>query len=57
MKRWDERFGDRINELVIIGQDLDKELLIRELQDCLCTVEEIKQMEAKKKFEDPFPEF
>jgi hypothetical protein len=42
---------------VIIGQDLDKELLIRELQDCLCTVEEIKQMEAKKKFEDPFPEF
>jgi G3E family GTPase len=57
MKRWDERFGDRINELVIIGQDLDKALLIQELQSCLCTEEEIKQMEAKKKFEDPFPEF
>lgn len=57
MQRWDERFGDRINELVIIGQDLDQEAIVEELQECLCTEEEIRLMEKKGKFNDPFPAF
>lgn len=51
---WDKRFGDRENELVIIGQELDKETIIRELEACLCTAAEIKDMEAGLWFKDPF---
>lgn len=55
--RWDKRFGDRQNELVIIGQDIIEELIVAELQGCLCTEEEIKRMEGGGKFVDPFPKF
>lgn len=54
-KRWDKRFGDRQNELVIIGQDLDKEVIVGELEACLCTESEIYFMEKKGRFKDPFP--
>lgn len=54
--RWG-RFGDRTNELVIIGQDLDKELIIAELEACLCTNQEILHMEKQGNFKDPFPVF
>jgi len=53
--RWDKRFGDRQNELVIIGQDLNEEIICQELEKCLCTEEEIKLMESNGKFNDPFP--
>ena len=52
--RWG-RFGDRQNELVIIGQDLNRELMVSELQACLCTDTEIVQMEKGLAFNDPFP--
>jgi G3E family GTPase len=52
--RWG-RFGDRQNELVIIGEDLDKELVRSELQACVCTDAEIIQMEKGQHFVDPFP--
>jgi G3E family GTPase len=54
-KKWDKRFGDRENELVIIGQDLDKETIMRELADCLCSDSEIRDMEVGLPFKDPFP--
>ncbi|GAB3729659.1 GTP-binding protein [Spirosoma lituiforme] len=53
--RWHKRFGDRQNELVIIGQDLSIEQITLELQDCLCTELELKHMEAGGRFKDPFP--
>ncbi len=53
--RWHKRFGDRQNELVIIGQDLDQAQVTAELQECLCTELEIKHMEADGPFNDPFP--
>lgn len=53
--RWHKRFGDRQNELVIIGQDLNQEMIMAELQDCLCTEMELKHMEANGAFKDPFP--
>jgi G3E family GTPase len=55
--KWDKRFGDRLNELVIIGQDMDKEEITNELIACLCTEKEILAMEAGVNFKDPFPEY
>jgi G3E family GTPase len=54
-KKWDKRFGDRQNELVIIGQDMDQQQIIRELTACLCTEEEIVLMEKGITFKDTFP--
>lgn len=54
--RWG-RFGDRINELVVIGQDIDKDLITNELTKCLCTEREIIHMQSGGRFKDPFPDF
>lgn len=55
-KKWTKDFGDRLNELVFIGQDMDKEKIIRDLQDCLCTPEELLKLQAKNfSAEDDFP--
>ncbi|SDG37803.1 GTPase, G3E family [Dyadobacter soli] len=54
--RWG-RFGDRMNELVIIGQDVDEGTVTRELRECLCSEEEIGQMERGEVISDPFPVF
>ncbi|WP_143309664.1 GTP-binding protein [Chitinophaga vietnamensis] len=53
--RWDERFADRYNELVIIGQDLDAHAIIMDLESCLCTEKEIRQYQVGYAFYDPFP--
>ncbi len=53
--RWDKQFGDRQNELVIIGQDLDQKLIMKELNDCLCSETEILHMEKGGYFKNPFP--
>ncbi|WP_421921150.1 GTP-binding protein [Marinifilum sp.] len=56
MSKWDKRFGDRQNELVIIGQDLDEEAIRQELEACLCTESEIRAMELNThEFEDEWP--
>ena len=34
-KDWDEVYGDRMQKLVFIGQNLDKELIAKELDACL----------------------
>ena len=44
---WDAEFGDRKIELVFIGQHLDKEGMIIQLNTCLLTDEEIKLWENK----------
>ena len=56
LRKWDKRFGDRQNELVIIGQDMEEEAIKQELEDCLCTEEEIQDMELKRhNFLDNWP--
>ncbi len=40
-ENWDVMFGDRKNELVFIGQDLEKEKMMTQLEDCLITKEEV----------------
>ncbi len=41
--RWHKRFGDRQNELVMIGQEMNESDIREALQTCLCTEEEIGQ--------------
>ncbi len=56
MGKWDKRFGDRQNELVIIGQEMEEETIKQELEACLCTEYEIMDWEQKKhKFVDEWP--
>ena len=35
MRDWDDEYGDRMQKIVFIGQDMDKEAIIRDLDDCL----------------------
>lgn len=55
--RWDKQFGDRINELVFIGQDMAKDEIVASLSKCLCTPKEIEDWKAGKTFEDNWPVF
>ncbi|MFC4321786.1 GTP-binding protein [Litchfieldia salsa] len=55
LHRWDEVYGDRINELVFIGIDLKKEDIELGLDSCLLTKEEMNQDWSK--MSDPLPSF
>lgn len=35
MRDWDEKYGDRMQKIVFIGKDMDKEQLVKELDACL----------------------
>lgn len=50
---WDPEYGDRRNELVFIGIDLDKEAITKRLDECLVNGEEIVQ--DWNTLEDPYP--
>lgn len=52
--RWDTSFGDRLNELVLIGQDLDKEQLHVELTRCLLSPKELICYWQGEHFSNPF---
>jgi len=55
-KHWVEPFGDMRQELVFIGQNLDKERMTEALDDCLLTDEDILKGKAHwATFTDPFP--
>ncbi|KJL02080.1 cobalamin biosynthesis protein CobW [Priestia aryabhattai B8W22] len=53
--KWDEQFGDRINELVFIGIDMNEAEIIKTLDHCLLTTEEMNQDWTT--FKDPLPKF
>jgi G3E family GTPase len=53
---WEEPFGDMRQELVFIGQNLDKEDVINRLNNCLLTEEEVLQgSQVWITYPDPFP--
>lgn len=54
--RWSKQWGDRMNELVFIGQDINKEKMIADLEKCLLQNNEQYLFDKKIKFEDPFPQ-
>lgn len=54
-KKWDAVWGDRLNELVIIGQNMDKEKVKSELEACLCNEDESRHYLNGGSFIDQWP--
>jgi len=52
---WDNTFGDRKNEIVFIGQDMDKEGITAALDWCLATEEELGTQIWKIGYDDDWP--
>ena len=56
--QWQEPFGDMRQELVFIGQGLDKDAMTEALNDCLLSEEEVLLGKAYwKTLPDPFPAY
>ncbi len=53
--RWHPLYADRYNELVIIGQDIDRQVITAALNACLCNDAEVNEWLDGAVFEDPFP--
>ncbi len=54
-ENWDTEFGDRKNEIVLIGQYMDKEEIIAELESCLATDDELDSGDWKNGYDDEWP--
>ncbi len=52
---WDKTFGDRKNEIVFIGQDMDEALITSQLDACLATEEELATQKWKAGYKDDWP--
>ena len=58
MSSWVEPFGDMRQELVFIGQALNKQAMIRALDDCLLSEEDVlRGKQYWQTLNDPFPEW
>ncbi|MCM3725826.1 GTP-binding protein [Neobacillus cucumis] len=55
LDRWDEVYGDRLTELVMIGIDMNQKEIEKTLDNCLLTEEEL-TIEWST-FKDPLPQF
>jgi len=53
--KWHKQWGDRMNEIVFIGQDIDKEKMIADLEKCLVQDSDQKKFAGNQGFSDPFP--
>ena len=53
--RWSKQWGDRINELVFIGQDINEKKVMLDLEKCLLQEDEFYLFDKNIRFEDPFP--
>ena len=54
-KDWDNTFGDRKNEIVFIGQDMDQNQILNGLNKCLATDKELTEKKWKKGYKDNWP--
>ena len=52
---WDPVFGDRKNEIVFIGQDMEVDKIKQELDACLSTEEELANQRWKRGYRDEWP--
>jgi len=55
-EKWSKQWGDRMNELVFIGQDIEKEKMIAQLEQRLLQDHEQDLFDEHIPFRDPFPE-
>ena len=51
----DPLFGDRGNEITVIGHAMDRAVFCRELEECFCTDEEVEHWRQGGSFPDPWP--
>ena len=54
-KDWHKEFGDRKNEIVFIGQDLDEIQIRTDLSACLSTAEELNTLQWEAGYDDHLP--
>ena len=54
-KDWDIRYGDRKNEIVFIGKNMDQELITTELNMCLLNEIELQEKSWEKGYLDKWP--
>jgi G3E family GTPase len=54
-QKWDKQWGDRITELVIIGQDMDEQKIRLELEACVLNETEIMLFKQGAGFVDEWP--
>lgn len=52
---WDKTFGDRKNEIVFIGQHIDEEQIMSELNACLATDKELANPMWRTGYDDEWP--
>ncbi|OUW77196.1 MAG: hypothetical protein CBD72_02320, partial [Flavobacteriaceae bacterium TMED212] len=52
---WDINFGDRKNEIVFIGQNMNEDLIRSHLDSCLSSEEELTTKKWKKGYDDDWP--
>lgn len=55
LAKWDEKYGDRMTELVLIGIDMERDVIEETLDGCLLTPEELASDWSL--LEDPLPSF
>lgn len=55
LERWDDLYGDRMTELVLIGIQMNQQEIENELDQCLLT--EIELQHDWSLYEDPLPAF
>ena len=53
--RWDKTFGDRKNEIVFIGQEMDEKQIILDLDNCLLNDEALEKEKWKQGYDDNWP--
>jgi hypothetical protein len=52
---WHKTFGDRKNEIVIIGQHMNEQVLRQQLDACLSTDDELEASDWRKGSKDQWP--
>ncbi|PMC40517.1 cobalamin biosynthesis protein CobW [Bacillus sp. UMB0899] len=55
LEKWDNQYGDRMTELVMIGIDMNHDEIVASLNQCILTDEEMQQDWSQ--FTDPLPAF
>ena len=54
-KNWDKTYGDRKNEIVFIGQNMNEDLIRSHLESCLLSEGDLKNLDIENGYEDVWP--